>query len=46
MAGITGYFAVATTPLLLAVMAAAQSLPLEAVEQRVTDISELDLKCP
>ena len=43
MAGITGYFAVATTPLLLAVMAAAQSLPLEAVEQRVTDISELDL---
>jgi hypothetical protein len=43
MAGITGYFAAITTPLLLAVTAAAQTLPLEAVEQRVTDISELDL---
>ena len=43
MAGITGYLAAITTPLLLAVTAAAQSLPLEAVEERVTDISGLDL---
>jgi len=43
MTGITGYFAVATTPLLLAVMAAAQSPPLEAVDQQVDDVSALGL---
>jgi hypothetical protein len=43
MAGITCYLAAITTPLLLAATAAAQTLPLEAVEQRVSDISGLDL---
>ena len=44
MVGITGYLAAATTPLLLAVTAAAQpTLPLEAVEQRIEDISVLDV---
>ena len=43
MAGITGYLAAATMPLLLAVAAGAQMPPLEPVDQRIEDMSALDL---